>query len=112
MNFGCCFRWVLLLVSLGSIPGLAQPIITGFTPAAGTAGDQYILTGSGFATPGITVRFWQNAVVTVDFISSDSQMTVTVPSGISTGPISIQQGTGAPNFTANDFLAIGAGPYI
>jgi len=39
-------------------------------------------------------------------------MTVTVPSGITTGPLSIQQGTGTPSTTAADFLAIGAAPYI
>jgi uncharacterized repeat protein (TIGR01451 family) len=39
-------------------------------------------------------------------------MTVTVPSGASTGPISIQQGAGTPSYTASDFTAIGLGPYI
>src|SRR5690349_20946501 len=103
MNLRSCFLRGSLLGALVCSSVFAQPIITDFTPTAGTAGDKVILFGTGFATPGVTVKFWQNSVATIVFISSDTQMTVTVPSGIATGPISIQQGTGTPNFTANDF---------
>jgi len=112
MNFTLFSARVSLLLSIGCGWAFGQPIITSFSPPAGAAGDMVTLLGSGFTTPGITVRFWQGQVVTAGFVNSDSQMTVTVPNGISTGPISIQQGAGAENFTAADFTAIGSGPYI
>src|SRR5579862_7120962 len=93
----------------------AGPVITSFTPTAGAPGDQIELTGSGFTSGSFTVRFWNGgsgAVVTSGFINSDTLMTVVVPSGITTGPISIQQGTDAPSFTVDDFLAVGLGPYL
>jgi large repetitive protein len=90
----------------------AQPIITDFTPTAGRPGDQVILFGHGFTTPGWTIRFWSGKVVTSGSVISDSQVTVVAPVGITSGPISIQLGTGTENFTANDFTAIGAGPYV
>src|SRR5438477_3691247 len=92
----------------------AAPVISDFSPIAGSPGDHVQLTGSGFNSPGIAVRFWNGAsgvLAPVIFVNSDTVMTISVPSGISTGPISIQQGT-SQSFTANDFLAIGTGPYI
>ena len=91
---------------------VAQPLITDFSPTAGSANDTITLFGSGFTTPGLTIRFWQGKVATSGFINSDSQITVVVPSGISTGPISIQSSGGPENFTAQDFTAVGSGPYI
>jgi len=94
---------------------MAAPVIVGFSLPAGTPGDKIQLTGSGFSGGGITVRFWNGGagvVAPISFINSDTVMTVTVPNGIATGPISIQQGTGTPFFTADDFLVIGLGPYI
>ncbi len=103
---------VLVPLWFGCGPVIAQPIITDFTPTAGSPGDQVILMGSGFSHTGISVQFSTGVAVTAGFISSDTLMTVTVPAGISTGPISIQQSGGSPNFSANDFTAIGPGPYI
>lgn len=91
------------------------PLITSFSPIAGSAGDQILLVGAGFSSGNLTVRFWNGGagvVARIVFVSSDTTMTVTVPSGITTGPISIQQGTGTAFVTPADFLAIGTGPYI
>src|SRR5262249_39406578 len=60
----------------------------------------------------ITVRFWNGVQADIIFINSDLQMTIQVPNGASTGPLSIQQGGGNPIYTAADFTAIGQGPYI
>jgi hypothetical protein len=72
-----------------------------------------MLTGSGFATGGaFNVYFWQNKIVTAGTVLSDSQLLVTVPSGITTGPIGILPSGGSIILTADDFLAVGPGPYI
>lgn len=104
---------VCALLACGQVTG--APLISDFSPTAGTAGDQIQLNGSGFSAGGFTIRFWNGGsgvVVTNGFINSDTLLTVSVPSGITTGPISIQQGTGTPSYTAADFLAIGPGPFI
>ena len=106
----------ILDMALAASTAFGAPVITDFSPIAGTAGDQVGLTGSGFTTGSITVRFWNGTtsgvVAPIVFINSDTLMTVAVPSGITTGPISVQQGSATPFYTANDFLAIGFGPYI
>lgn len=102
----------LLLLASGWGSALGQPLISDFTPSVGAAGDQVTLYGRGFSLPGITVRFWSQKVATINYVSSDTQMTVTVPSGISTGPISIRQGSGPELFSAFDFTAIGPEPYL
>ena len=94
---------------------VGAPVITDFSPSAGAPGDQISVIGSGFSSGGFIVRFWNGgAGVVSDFvaINSDTLLTVTVPSGIITGPISIQQGAGTPSYSVNDFAAIGYGPYI
>ena len=104
-------RTVLLgLIACGQV--LGAPVINSFSPTAGAPGDQVQLTGSGFLSGTFVLQFWNGATVTSGFINSDTLMTVVVPPGITTGPISIQQGAGAPLYTANNFLAVGNGPYI
>lgn len=100
------------LLAVGQAIG--APIITDFNPTVGAPGDQVVLIGSGFSSGNISVAFGNppGVVVTQGVINSDTQITLTVPSGITTGPISIQQGSGQPFFTASNFLAIGPGPYI
>src|ERR1051326_541149 len=109
----CIWLLSLLLTGEGTLV-LGQPIITGFSPAAGTAGDAILLSGSGFSVnpSGISVQFWHGVTAQINFIASDTSMTVTVPKGVTQGPISIQQGVNPPNYTTNDFISIGSGPYI
>jgi uncharacterized repeat protein (TIGR01451 family) len=99
---------------LACFSAFGAPVITDFSPIAGSAGDQIQITGSGFTGAGISVRFFngQSGVVApIVFVNSDTIMTVAVPSGITTGPISILQGA-SKSTTANDFLAVGTGPFI
>lgn len=103
--------WVALWLSGGS-GLLAQPIITSFSPALGSPGDQITLNGSGFTSESFYLYFWQNQQATVGYVISDNQMLITVPSGITTGPIGIQPVGGSVTYTADDFLAVGPGPYI
>src|ERR1700737_3110983 len=109
------FAGGVVCVLAGLSQGFGAPVITSFTPNAGAPGDLIQLNGSGFTSGTFIVRFWNGstgAVVTAGFVNSDTLMTVAVPSGIITGPISIQQGAGSQLYKADDFLAIGYGPYI
>lgn len=104
----CVALW---LASAGSL--FATAAITSFSPTMGSPGDQILFTGSGFATSGpFSVYFWQNQVVTVGTVLSDTTLQVTVPTGITTGPIGIQPSGGSIVYTADDFLAVGPVPYI
>ena len=102
---------LFILTSTGAGLG-QQPQITDFNPSVGTAGDTVVINGSGFTSGQITVRFWNNKTAPAIFVASDSQITATVPSGITTGPLSIQSGSGPQFFSSEDFTAIGPGPYI
>jgi hypothetical protein len=76
-------------VSECSIFGLAAPVCSGFSPAGGAAGTSVTLTGSHFnpAPAGNIVKF-NGTSATVTAASSGS-LTVTVPAGAATGPISV-----------------------
>jgi hypothetical protein len=102
----------LLCLSL-TAPVTAQ-VITSFTPKYGSAGDNKIeISGSGFATGTITVRFWNGVVATGRYVNSDTKITVTnVPAGIATGPISVQRNSGAQNYSPDIFTVVGPGPFI
>jgi uncharacterized repeat protein (TIGR01451 family) len=103
----------LYLLALLTGPAVfGQPIITDFSPKVGSPGDVMTLSGTGFTSPGLIVRFWNGVPVINGFINSDLLITVTVPTGATTGPISVQQGAGTPSYTPSDFTVIGLGPYI
>jgi uncharacterized repeat protein (TIGR01451 family) len=109
------FAVSIVLAVAGFGEASASPVITGFNPAVGAPGDQIQLTGSGFLSGGLTVRFWNGLmgpVASIVYLNSDTLMTVAVPSGLITGPISIQQGANSPFYTESNFLAVGFGPYI
>lgn len=97
------------LIACGQAFG--DPVITSFSPTAGAPGDQVKLTGSGFLSAPFVLQFWKGVTVSSGSINSDTLITATVPSGITTGPISIQT-AGGTQFTSDDFIAIGYGPYI
>ena len=114
MNLRLRIKELLVPVLMAAASGFAQPIITDFSPQVGSAGDVITLNGTGFSISpsSLVVQFWNGVTAQINFVSSDTLMTVKVPPGASTGPLSIQLGTGTPNYTAADFTAIGYGPYI
>jgi uncharacterized protein (TIGR03382 family) len=70
----------------------APPELASFSPRSGPPGTQVVLTGSHLAT----TRLVSFGSATADFtVDSDTQVTVTVPPGARTGPISV--GTDAGN---------------
>jgi hypothetical protein len=79
--------------------------ITGFNPSEGIAGTTSVtIDGSGFgASQG--AGFVQFNVTNVASYTSwnDSQIVVTVPSGATTGPITVQSDAGCSNATGSDF---------
>jgi hypothetical protein len=80
---------------------LGAPTITSFTPSSGVAGTSVTITGTGF-TAASTVAFNNTSAATTT-VNSDTQITATAPSGVTTGPISVTTiagtGTSSTNFT-------------
>ncbi len=113
MNFRSGFARLALLLLLGAPPLFGQTI-TNFNPKFGTNGDQITITGTGFV-PGIKVFFWNGVQVPAGniFVNTANQLTVLiVPNGISTGPISVQIGSGSVSQSAQPFTVVGPAPYI
>lgn len=73
-------------------PPAVGPTISGFTPGGGMPGTVVTVFGSNF-TAATAVLF--NGLPAVGFtVSSATQLTVTVPAGVTTGPITIATATG------------------
>ena len=110
MSSKSSFAWVVGFLLLGTVRLSAQTI-TSFSPQLGTPGDTVIILGTGF-TGATTVRFF-NGLPAGRFVNSSTMITVTnVPAGVTTGPISVQNGAGPINFGPGDFTVIGPGPTI
>jgi len=92
----------LLSVSRGSS---AQFRIVTFAPTRGKAGDQVVIFGSGFiANPAQNSVSFNGAPATITAASANA-LTVTVPSGVTTGPISVSNANGS-GATAQPFTVI------
>ncbi|MHB1587450.1 MAG: beta strand repeat-containing protein [Acidiferrobacteraceae bacterium] len=99
--------------SLGNILSV-QPVTSGqlavfsFSPEQGPVGSQVTLEGSGFSpTSGNdTVSFNGTAATVVS--ATDTQLVVTVPSGATTGPVSITVGTSSVT-SSSDFTVVQTG---
>jgi IPT/TIG domain-containing protein/flagellar hook capping protein FlgD len=88
--------------SAGSFAVIAPPGITTFNPASGPIGLQVTVHGSSFTTAS-AVRF--NGTAAVFTVDGDTQLRATVPSGATSGPISVTNpaatATSAASFTVN-----------
>ena len=96
-----------LVVSVMASPASAGagPAISGFSPASGPVGTVVTITGAGF-TGATSVRFngrWASPTV-----NSDNQIWATVPSGATSGLISVTTPNGTGQ-SSTDFLVTGAG---
>ena len=94
--------------TISCVSGL--PAISGFSPTSGAAGTSVVLTGTGFL--GTTAVSFNGMAAPGFVVNSASQITVSVPAGASTGPISVTNavgtGTSAASFdTGNPVYLIG-----
>jgi hypothetical protein len=87
------------------VPPPPAPIITSFAPASGAIGATVTITGLNFRTvlSENTVKF--NSVAATVTAATATQLTVTVPSGATTGKITLEVGAQTATST-NDFVVI------
>lgn len=86
--------------AVASVNFFVPPIVSGFNPASGIAGNSVTITGSSF-TNATMVKF--NGVNATNFtVINNSQLTAIVPANATTGPVSViapgGTGTSAANF--------------
>ena len=72
---------------------VGAPTITDFTPQSGAVGTSVTITGTNFG--GSTVKFSPNVAAASTTFGSQNSVTVTVPSGAVTGPITISNTGGS-----------------
>jgi hypothetical protein len=82
------------------------PSISGFTPMSGPVGTSVAITGANF-TGATAVRF--NGTSASFTLLSDAQITATVPSGATTGPIKVKTSVGAAT-SASSFTVTASPP--
>jgi IPT/TIG domain-containing protein len=91
---------IVLIVGLAPDASAAAAVVTSFTPTSGPVGTSVTITGEGFDT---TTAVDFNGTAATFTIVSPTELTATVPSGATSGPISVTNtdGTGisSTNFT-------------
>ena len=92
--------------------GVASLAITGFYPEVGPVGSTITITGSGFSTTASnnTVKF--NGVAATVSTATATQLTVTVPTGATSGAISVANTNGAVTSTRAFTVGTGSAPSI
>jgi hypothetical protein len=104
------------LTRIGSftLPGCtsvaAAPTISGFTPSSGPPGTTVTINGTGFTgTSSVTI----NGVGAAYTVTSNTQITATVPNGATTGPIAVTTSSGtATSSTSFSVTPAAASPTI
>jgi outer membrane protein assembly factor BamB len=100
------------LLSLGTAhaqAALTCPKITSFSPTSGSAGVSVTITGCGF-TGATKVTF--KGVSAIFTVTSDTQITATVPSGAATGRIAVTTSSGATVQSSSKFAVLKAPPAV
>jgi predicted outer membrane repeat protein len=87
-----------IATSASSFTVVVQPTISGFTPSSGGVGTSVKISGTGFTGASSVAFNGASAAFTVD---SDIQVTASVPSGASTGTVSITTPGGTANSSTN-----------
>jgi hypothetical protein len=87
------------------------PLVSGFSPVAGTNGTLVVINGANFITNGTTVKFG-NAVASQVVVVAASQVNAMVPSGTATGPITITTQNGTFTTTSNYTVNAAGSPTI
>jgi len=94
------------LLRYGSGGGGAAPTVTSFTPASGPVGTSVTVNGTNFT--GVTAVKFNTTAATTYTVNSATKITATVPSGATTGPISVSNGSGT-GASASSFTVTGGG---
>ncbi len=87
-------------------PGTCTPTITSFTPACGPVGTSVSITGTNLfdaSNSAGVVKFFNNKTATSTTAVSPTQITAVVPSGATTGKISVDTGVGTAATSTTDF---------
>jgi hypothetical protein len=87
-------------------PGTCAPTITSFTPTCGPVGTSVSITGTNLldaSNSAGTVRFFNNKTATSTVALSATQISAVVPSGATTGKISVDTGVGSAATSTADF---------
>ncbi len=92
-------------VMLARIDGTAAPTLTSFSPGSGAVGSSVTINGTGFTTAANVLFNGTNATFTVN---SSTKITATVPTGATTGPISVITGGGIVT-SSSSFTVTGGG---
>lgn len=85
------------------------PIVNSFTPTSGPVGTTVTITGLGFT--GATAVSFNGVASTSVTVASDSILVATVPTGATTGPISVE-GPGGTGISAGSFTVTTPAPKI
>ena len=85
-----------------NVTGGLTPTITSFTPATGSVGEVVSINGTNFNLANTEVRF-NGVLVTTLVVNSTNNIQVVIPTGATTGPITVTTpagtGTSGSNFT-------------
>jgi IPT/TIG domain len=87
-------------------PGTCAPTITSFTPACSAVGTSVTLNGTNLldgSNSAGTVKFFNNKTATSTQALSTTQITAVVPTGATTGTISVDTGVGTAATSATNF---------
>lgn len=95
---------------VGFVTAAVAQTITGFVPSFAATNELIRIDGSGFSDVR-TVQFFNNKKVDV-FPTADTQISVVVPAGASTGPVGLIKPGSAPIYSSQDFIVIGPEPFI
>jgi hypothetical protein len=97
-----------IALSSAELYGLSTPTITSFSPSSASAGSIVKLTGSGFT--GVTSVSVTGQSASFGFIS-DNQLNLQVPSGATSGPITVTNFAGSATSTTS-LIVLGNPPVI
>jgi uncharacterized repeat protein (TIGR01451 family) len=106
---------ITVTTSAGSATSAARfvvsqlPVITGFSPSAGTNGTTVVIDGSNFITNGILVKFGSVAASQVAVVAS-TELQAVAPPGTVSAPITVSTTYGS--FTTSSNFVTGSGPAI
>ncbi|HWD19682.1 MAG TPA: IPT/TIG domain-containing protein [Verrucomicrobiae bacterium] len=87
---------------------LSGPLITDFSPSVGQVGAMVVINGENFTGASAVKLGGKSASGTV---TADTQISITVPAGATSGPVAVTVGTSTYT-TSSNFTVVTAAPYI